>query len=92
MCIRDRYILTLKNRTDGVYSLLNDHGEQVIPIFEEQDDANRYHRQLEEVFSKHPLEVVEIDLNDIVNACEERDQKYAIITEDDFIIPPSDIE
>jgi len=86
------YILTLKNRADGVYSLLNDHGEQVIPIFEEQDDANRYHRQLEEIYTKHPLEVVEIDLSDIVNACEERDQKYAIITEDDFIIPPSDIE
>jgi len=26
-----------------------------------------------------------------VNACEERDQKYAIITIDDFLIPPKDL-
>jgi len=86
------YILTLKNRTDGVFSVLDDYGEQIIPIFEDEDDASRYHIQLEERFKKYSLQVVEIDLKDIVNACEEREQKYAIITEDDFIIPPADLE
>jgi len=41
----------------------------------------------------HPtLQVVEIDAASIINACEDRFQKYAIITKDDFLIPPKDLE
>ena len=34
--------------------------------------------------------MIEIEKELIVYACEQRDQKYAIITVDDFIIPPDD--
>lgn len=82
------FILTLKNRPDGVFSVLDDEGEQIIPIFECEDDAERYQEHLEYVTQKYNLQVVEISEKVILHACEERDQKYAIITEDDFIIPP----
>ena len=32
------FILTLQGHETGVFSLTNDVGEQVIPIFEEYDD------------------------------------------------------
>jgi hypothetical protein len=86
------FILTLKNNVEGVFSLVDDEGDQIIPIFECEDDAQRYQEQLEIKTSKYKLQVVEIPEKTIVTACEERDQKYAIITIDDFIIPPHDIE
>jgi hypothetical protein len=87
------YILTLKDRQDGVFSVIDDTcGDQIIPIFECEDDADRYQELLEFTPSKYKLQVVEIPEEVIVTACEERDQKYTIITEDDFIIPPKDLE
>lgn len=85
------YILTLKNRPDGVFSVVDDLGEQIIPIFECEDDAERYQMQLEEVAEKYKLQVIEIPEKTIIAACEEKEQKYAIITEDDFIIPPTEL-
>ncbi len=85
------FILTLKNRPDGVFSVVDDEGEQVIPIFECEDDAERYLIQLEDLTEKYKLQIIEIPEKTIVTACEERDQKYAIITTDDFIIPPDDL-
>jgi len=42
---------------------------------------------------EHPtLQVVEIDDEVIIKACEDRFQKYAIITKDDFLIPPKNLE
>lgn len=86
------YILTLKNRPDGVFSVIDDQGDQIIPIFECEDDAERYQEHLEYKTEKYKLQVVEIPEKVIVTACEEREQKYAIITADDFIIPPEDLE
>lgn len=86
------YILTLKDRPDGVFSVLDDTGDHVIPIFEREDDAERYQIQLEIVAEKYDLQVVEISEEIIVNACVEKDQKYAIITIDDLIVPPDDLE
>lgn len=86
------FILTLKNKPDGVFSVISDNGDQIIPIFECEDDAERYQIQLEEVTKKYKLQVVEIPEEVILAACVERDQKYAIITEDDFIVPPEDLE
>jgi hypothetical protein len=85
------FILTLKNNPEGVFSVIDDGGDQIIPIFECEDDAERYQEQLEAVTKKYKLQVIEIPEKTIVTACEEREQKYAIITIDDFIIPPHDI-
>ncbi len=86
------YILTLKNKPDGVFSVIDDDGDQIIPIFECEDDAERYQEQLEYKTQRYKLQVIEIPEDTIISACEERDQKYAIITKDDFIVPPEDLE
>tara|TARA_B100001964_G_C14145496_1_gene559506 strand:+ start:901 stop:1164 length:264 start_codon:yes stop_codon:yes gene_type:complete len=86
------FILTLSNKVDGVFSVLDELKDQVIPIFEDADDAVRYNGMME-LDENHPtLQVVEIDASSIINACEDRFQKYAIITKDDFLIPPKDLE
>lgn len=86
------FILTLKDKPEGVFSVIDDtNGEQIIPIFECEDDAERYQEQLEVQTERYKLQVVEIPEDVIINACRERDQKYAIITEDDFIVPPHEL-
>lgn len=86
------FIITLKDKPDGVFSIIDRmSGEQIIPIFENEDDADRYHGLLE-IHDTYPdMQVYEIDKDTILSACFERDQRYAIITEDDFIIPPKDL-
>lgn len=86
------YILTLQQDSTGVFSLVNDVGEQVIPVFEEQSDAERYFYMLvDQSESKVPLNVVEIDREVFLDACNDREQKYAIITSDDLLIPPDNV-
>jgi hypothetical protein len=42
------FILTLKDKPEGVFSVIDDtNGEQIIPIFECEDDAERYQEQLQ---------------------------------------------
>ena len=87
------YILTLKNRPDGVFSVVSDiTGEHVIPIFEDKDDIIRYAEQIVEDSQNPPLQVIKVPTQDIVTACEEKKQKYVIITIDDMMIPPFDPE
>jgi len=86
------FILTLEQTPEGVFSIVDDDGEQIIPIFEEEDDVERYHLFLEEDDDYVPLAIREIDYDLIVNACEDRNQKYAIISPDDFIIPPTSLK
>ena len=87
------YILTLKNRPEGVFSVVSDlTGEHVIPIFEDKDDIIRYAEQIVQDSQNPPLQVMKVPTQDIVTACEEKKQKYVIITIDDMMIPPLDPE
>lgn len=86
------YILTLESNSEGVYCIKDDYGDQIIPIFEDEDDASRYFCMLEDSDSSvPPLQIVEVDEDVLIPACESRSQKYVIITTDDFIIPPKDL-
>lgn len=87
------YILTLRGHETGVFSLVNEIGEQVIPIFAEYDDAERYHGMIliQSDTNEIPLEITDVEEEVIVSACNERDQKYAIITADDLLIPPDNV-
>jgi hypothetical protein len=86
------FILTLRGHETGVFSLVDDLGDQVIPIFEEYDDAERYHIMIVDQSNKEiPLEITDIDVEVITAACDEKDQKYAIITSDDLLIPPDNV-
>ena len=87
------YILTLKNRPEGVFSVVSDiTGEHVIPIFEDKDDIIRYAEQIAQDSQNPPLQVMKVPTEDIVTACQEKKQKYVIITIDDMMIPPFDTE
>ena len=72
---------------EGAYSVVDDEGEQVLYIFEAEDDAIRYSMQLEEL--DYPkLKILEIDEELMVRTCEIHDHKYSIITRNDVVIPP----
>ena len=86
------YIVTLEDHPDGVYSVFDENEDRVIPIFQEEDDADRYLLMLQEDVDYPPMQIVEIDDHVIIGACQERGQKFSIITADDFLIPPDDLE
>tara|TARA_Y100000004_G_scaffold157590_1_gene183385 strand:+ start:1141 stop:1410 length:270 start_codon:yes stop_codon:yes gene_type:complete len=86
------FILTLRNHDSGVFSIVDDLGEHVIPIWHEYDDVERYNIMISDLTDdKIPLDITEVDEEVICTACEDRDQKYAIISPDDLLIPPEDI-
>ena len=39
-----------------------------------------------------PMQIVEVEDHVIITACQERGHKFSIITPDDFLIPPDDLE
>tara|TARA_Y100000114_G_scaffold74816_1_gene68598 strand:- start:536 stop:793 length:258 start_codon:yes stop_codon:yes gene_type:complete len=82
------FLLTLKNkREEGVYAVDDLHGNLVLFLFEEEDDATRYAMMLEEDENKEMV-VVEIDDDLALKTCKINNYKYAVITPNDIIIPP----
>ena len=82
------YLLTLKdNRDDGAYAVQDKHGEKVLFLFEEEDDAERYAMMLEEDGSPD-MHVIEIEDEIMIKTCEIHDYKYTVITKNDLVIPP----
>ena len=86
------FILTLEDHPDGVFSVFNDAEDRVIPIWTEEEDAERYLMVIEEDPDYPPMQVVEMEDHVIIGACQERGQRFSIITPDDFLIPPDDPE
>ena len=83
------YLLTLKYRkTDGAYAVADEQGSRVLFLFEEEDDATRYGLMLEDNGDKQ-MEVIEVDDELAIKTCRMYNYKYAVITPDDFVIPPS---
>mgnify|MGYP001466048404 CR=1 FL=1 len=85
------YILTLEGREDqGAYSVTNEEGRQVLYLFEEEDDCDRFAMMLEERDNTPDLNVLEVDDNLIVKTCQLHGYEYAVITKNDLVIPPED--
>lgn len=82
------YILTLKdNEDEGAYAVENKYGERVLYLFEDEDDAIRYCNMLEEL--DYPeMEVTEVNPAVAFMACDNLNYQYAIITQNDIVIPP----
>ena len=81
------YMVTPYGEEDGAYAVVNSYGEKTLYFFQDEDDAERFAGLLEA--DDHPeMEVVEIDPEMAIKACHQYDYKYAIITPDDFVIPP----
>ena len=85
------FILTINGKeTDGAFSVMNDEGEKILYMFEEEDDSIRYAMMLEE--EGYPeMHVIEVDDEVMIEACNMHGYQYTIITKDDIVIPP-DIE
>jgi hypothetical protein len=82
------FILTISGREkEGAYSVTDDDGEQIVYLFQEEDDAVRYAMMLEE--DGYPeMHVIEIEDEVMIKTCELYDYKYTVITANDIVIPP----
>jgi hypothetical protein len=85
------FILTINGREkEGAYSVMNDEGEHILYLFQEEDDASRYAMMLEE--DGYPeMHVIEIEDHVMIKTCELHDYQYTIITPDDIVIPPDNV-
>jgi len=82
------YILVSK-RHGGVYAVKNKNGIKVVQIFEEEDDAIRYHGLLEAEDFDEDLEITEVDEELIAQNCSNYGYSYCYIKPDDIVIPPT---
>ena len=82
------FILTVEGKeTEGAYSVEGEDGEQVLYLFEEEDDATRFAYQLED--EGYPeMHVIEVDGKVVIKTCEMHDYRYSVITRNDIVIPP----
>ena len=84
------FILTIDgNEAEGAYSVATDEGEQVLYLFEDEDDAIRYALLLEDQDFPE-MHVIEVDGKVVIKTCELHDYKYSVITKNDIVIPPID--
>jgi hypothetical protein len=83
------FILTINGKEkEGAYSVMNEEGEQILYLFQEEDDATRYAMMLED--DGYPeMHVIEIEDDVMLKTCEIHGYNYTIITPDDIVIPPS---
>jgi hypothetical protein len=82
------FILTINGKEkEGAYSVTDDSGEQILYLFEEEDDAVRYAMMLEE--DGYPeMHVIEIEDEVMLKTCEIHEYNYTVITPNDIVVPP----
>ena len=82
------FILTVDGKeNDGAYSVTDDDGNQILYLFEEEDDAVRYAMMLEN--SEYPeMHVLEVEDEVMIKTCQVHDYNYSVITSNDIVIPP----
>ena len=86
------FILTMDGKEKaGAYAVEDKKGGggQILYIFEEEDDADRYAMMLEDVGYPH-MNVVEVDEELMMKTCHIHGYEYAVITRNDIVIPPED--
>ena len=82
------HIITVKGMSqEGAYAVVNEYGEKVVFMFEEQDDAYRYAEQLE-AQGDPEMVVIHVKDNVAIAACERTGTRYTVIGKDDLVIPP----
>jgi hypothetical protein len=82
------FIITINGREkEGAYSVIDDDGEHILYLFQEEDDATRYAMMLEE--DGYPeMHVIEIEDEIMIKTCEMHGYQYTLITSNDIVIPP----
>ena len=83
------FILTVAGKErEGAYSVKDADNNQILYLFEEEDDAVRYAMMLEE--EDYPeMNVIEVEDEIMIKTCEVHDYNYTVITENDIVIPPN---
>ena len=82
------YILTIHGKeNEGAYSVPDDDGEHILYLFEDEDDALRYAMMLEDEGGPD-MHVIEVEDEVMLKTCQMHDYRYAVITQDDIVIPP----
>ena len=83
------YLLTIAGREqDGAYSVVDDDGDDILYLFQEEDDATRYALLLEE--DGHPeMHIIEVEDRVMMKTCEMHGYQFVLITPDDIVIPPN---
>ena len=83
------FVLTQQGREkEGAYSVGNADGDNVLYLFEEEDDAMRYAMMLEDSGSPK-MHVLEVEDEVMIKTCEVHDYNYAVITPYDIVVPPT---
>ena len=73
---------------EGAYSVPDDDGEHILYLFEDEDDALRYAMMLEDGGNPQ-MHVIEVEDEIMIKTCQTHDYRYAVITQDDIVIPPA---
>jgi hypothetical protein len=83
------YLLTIAGREqEGAYTVPDDDGDDILYLFQEEDDATRYALLLEE--DGHPeMHIIEVEDRVMMKTCEMHGYQYVLITPDDIVIPPN---
>jgi len=87
------FLLTLKGKKDdGAYAVSDQYGEKVLFLFEQEDDAVRYAMMMRDMadVDESVMDVIEVDGQLAIKTCKVYNYKYAVITPNDFVIPPND--
>ena len=72
---------------EGAYAVMNEFGEKVVFMFDEQDDDYRYAEQLE-AQGDPPMVVIHVKDHVAFAACERSGTRYTVIGKDALVIPP----
>ena len=83
------FILTIAGKErDGAYSVTDEEGDQILYLFEEEDDALRFAMMLEDDQDYPEMHVIEVEDEVMIKTCEVHDYNYTVITSDDIVVPP----
>ena len=84
------YIITIHGKEkEGAYSVTDDDGDQILYLFEEEDDAMRYAMMMEDD-GRPEMHVIEVEDEVMIKTCEYHDYRYTVISSHDFVIPPKE--
>ena len=82
------YIIAMKGKErEGAYAVKGDKSEKMVYMFLDKDDAVRYAGLLE-ADDFPDMSVVEVDDQEIIQACVKHGHEYFVVTPDDIVIPP----
>ena len=73
---------------EGAYTVPNDDGDDILYLFQEEDDATRYALLLEED-GRPEMHIIEVEDRVMMKTCEMHGYQFVLITPDDIVIPPN---